>query len=430
MIVVYVGPTISSEEVTSILDCRCLPPVSHGDILQLDLENISAIGIIDGYFEGAPSVWHKEILYAMDQGVHVYGAASMGALRAAELHSFGMQGVGTIFEWYRDLVIEDDDEVAVSHGPVESDYMVASEPMVNIRKTLQLALEAEVISQNDFTALINRAKGTFYKQRNWGALLSGARWEVLLDWVKTNRVDLKKEDALAMTTKLVSDQSKFDQALRTNYLFEWTNVWDAAFCSIRGDASPFLSVPDRLVLEQIKLEPAVYLAIEEQVLSRWLSNNPDKVEAGAEAKEALKAFRAKNGLTMHAELLAYMQQVDLSETDLVSQMEREGSIMAARKLSGDLSGEIISALHQDNKYAELLQIAMAKEDALQQAEISVSASKVKRGSYLIWYFERILGVEVPYDIAAYATANGFTGVAEFDRILLKEYLYQEHLSNK
>ena len=61
-----------------------------------------AVGIIDGYFQQVPSVWHKEILWAMAQGVHVFGSASMGALRAAELAPFGMRGVGLIFEAYRD----------------------------------------------------------------------------------------------------------------------------------------------------------------------------------------------------------------------------------------------------------------------------------------------------------------------------------------
>ena len=75
-----------------------------------------AIGIIDGYFENIPSVWHKEILWAMSQGIHVFGSASMGALRAAELAPFGMEGVGAIFEAYRDGWLEDDDEVASEDG--------------------------------------------------------------------------------------------------------------------------------------------------------------------------------------------------------------------------------------------------------------------------------------------------------------------------
>ena len=53
-----------------------------------------AIGIIDGVFLDVASVWHREILWALSQGVHVFGAASMGALRAAELDGFGMRGVG------------------------------------------------------------------------------------------------------------------------------------------------------------------------------------------------------------------------------------------------------------------------------------------------------------------------------------------------
>ena len=69
-----------------------------------------------------PTVWHKEILWAMAQGIHVFGAASIGALRAAELDAFGMRGIGRIYEAFRDGVLEDDDEVAVLHGPEELGY--------------------------------------------------------------------------------------------------------------------------------------------------------------------------------------------------------------------------------------------------------------------------------------------------------------------
>ncbi|MCK5364697.1 MAG: hypothetical protein KAR22_17095, partial [Gammaproteobacteria bacterium] len=121
-IYVFVGPTLSVEDASAVLDAVYLPPVQQGDIYRVaTLLNPSAIGIIDGYFQQVPSVWHKEILWAMARGVHVFGSASMGALRAAELEPFGMQGVGRIFEAYRSGVFapyfgeafEDDDEVAV-----------------------------------------------------------------------------------------------------------------------------------------------------------------------------------------------------------------------------------------------------------------------------------------------------------------------------
>ena len=136
---VFVGPTVLTIDVTSVLDATCLPPVAQGDLVRLLPRKPRAIGIIDGYFERVPAVWHKEILWTMEQGTHVFGSASMGALRAAELCPFGMAGVGRIFEDYRDGVLEDDDEVALIHGPAESGYIGMPEPMVNIRRTLSKA---------------------------------------------------------------------------------------------------------------------------------------------------------------------------------------------------------------------------------------------------------------------------------------------------
>jgi len=149
--ILFAGPTLRPEEVRSFGAAECLPPVRHGDVYRVaSRRRPRAIGIIDGVFQHVPSVWHKEILWAMANGIHVFGAASMGALRAAELHSFGMVGVGRIFEAYRsgalepygDAPFEDDDEVAVIHGPPETGYVALSEAMVNIRATLAEAASA------------------------------------------------------------------------------------------------------------------------------------------------------------------------------------------------------------------------------------------------------------------------------------------------
>ena len=56
MIVIFAGPTICHSEIQQHLDCVCLPPIGHGDILKLLPKLPEAIGIIDGYFEGVPSV--------------------------------------------------------------------------------------------------------------------------------------------------------------------------------------------------------------------------------------------------------------------------------------------------------------------------------------------------------------------------------------
>ena len=92
--IVFAGPSIAGVDVPEGLDIR--PPAKQGDVYLATLEDPPAIGIIDGYFEGVPAVWHKEVLWALAHDIPVLGASSMGALRAAELDHFGMIGVGPI----------------------------------------------------------------------------------------------------------------------------------------------------------------------------------------------------------------------------------------------------------------------------------------------------------------------------------------------
>ena len=141
---VFLGPSLPLEQARDLCGATYLPPAKQGDIARaLRTYEPEAIGLIDGFFEQVPAVWHKEILWALQERVAVLGASSMGALRAAELQQFGMVGIGKIFRAYSsgsfppfdDLRFEDDDEVAVVHGPPELNY-VGSVALVDIRATL------------------------------------------------------------------------------------------------------------------------------------------------------------------------------------------------------------------------------------------------------------------------------------------------------
>ena len=182
------------------------PPARQGDVYGAALTGPDVIGIIDGYFEIVPTVWHKEILWAMAQGIHVFGAASSGALRAAELDAFGMRGIGRIYEWFRDGVLEDDDEVAVLHGPEELGYPPLTEPMVNMRATFDEAARIGVLTPELAAQLIATAKSLFYKERTYDAVLqraaasglSAAALRDLATWLPSNRIDQKRCDAATL----------------------------------------------------------------------------------------------------------------------------------------------------------------------------------------------------------------------------------------
>ena len=173
--VLFVGPSLARDDLADLKDFEILPPVAQGDMYAAAKSVPKAIGIIDGYFHGVPAVWHKEILWAMDQGIHVFGSASMGALRAAELHTFGMLGVGLIFEHYRDGLLTDDDEVAVLHGPKEAGFVTVTEPMVNVRATITAAVETELLSRDQGDRILELAKAQYYQERTWDTVLAALR---------------------------------------------------------------------------------------------------------------------------------------------------------------------------------------------------------------------------------------------------------------
>lgn len=434
MIVVYAGPTLGHGEITQYIDCVCLPPISHGDILRILPEMPTAIGIIDGYFEGAPAVWHKEILYALDQGVQVYGSSSMGALRAAELHPFGMVGVGQIFEWYRDGVLQDDDEVAILHGPAEVGFMVASEPMVSIRATLELAHQQQVINEVQKNTLLASAKNTFYKNRNWSDLLESSidmfgdqtLTRNLKDWLEQNRIDLKKQDAVQMLETMHRQQAGFPEKPATDYHFEWTNVWDTAYYEHGqplADEKP-VGDNDRRVLDQLRLDPDRYQRYRDKALLGWICNNQVEIPVSDKGvKAALKQFRADNHLDSRSQLQDYLARADLDEARLTALMQGVSRVDYIRQLAGDLRPGIIDQLKLDGGYFKFLEMARLKQEALKSAGADPDLPDVVPAQLLAWYFGERLGSSIPQRLEHHLARIDLEDSDEFYRLISADYLY-------
>jgi hypothetical protein len=235
-IVVFTGPTLAADEASAVLDADYRPPAAQGDVYRAAARSPGVIGIIDGYFERTPSVWHKEILWAMSRGIHVFGGASMGALRAAELDAFGMEGVGRIFEAYRDGALEDDDEVAVVHAAAEFGFRPGSDAMVDIRATIARAVGAGVLSAATGLAFECIAKDMFYPRRNYTAIARCAiesglpHGEVggFLQWLPEHRFSQKRADAVAMLKTIRHRIESGLEAKRVKFSFETTAMWERA----------------------------------------------------------------------------------------------------------------------------------------------------------------------------------------------------------
>jgi len=201
--VIFTGNSISHEDARKILGANYQPPVRRFQLEKFVQEGYKIIGIIDGIFFDRAAVGHREILSALDSGVKVVGGASMGALRASELDTHGMIGVGKVYEWYRDGVIESDDEVAVSTNP--DTFEPISVPLVNIRETLKAALASGLVSEEEYDGLLKLAIDTYYPDRSYfGLVKEGVKKGLIpeekkksvLDFCTGNEIDVKREDAV------------------------------------------------------------------------------------------------------------------------------------------------------------------------------------------------------------------------------------------
>lgn len=216
---IFCGPSLEPAYVQNAIasagaDVVVLPPARQGDVLRLLRSKPKVIGLIDGFFLQQPAVHFKELLLALESGTAVLGAASMGALRAAELAVYGMEGIGNIYQMYIEGSLDGDDEVALLHASQDDGYRPLSDALVNIRVNVQRALQEKIINRAMASAIVNVAKRLHFTERTYANVLSqlahsGPRqWgrmnlNAFRDYVDHCGVDQKREDAIALVSAVI-----------------------------------------------------------------------------------------------------------------------------------------------------------------------------------------------------------------------------------
>jgi hypothetical protein len=228
MKVVFVGPSLP-DAAEHVRDVVVRHPAASGDVAKAVMDGATVIGIVDGYFENVASVWHKEILFALSEGVTVFGGASMGALRAAECAPFGMIGVGSVFRAYASGALIDDDAVGQVHGPAELGYVPLSEPLVNIAATLDRLRSDMLITESEHRTTLEAAERLFFKSRTFANAIAGTniesyRAEEIRRLCVERRRDLKCEDAMLLLARVeAADDRRHPPP--TEWRFSETQMW-------------------------------------------------------------------------------------------------------------------------------------------------------------------------------------------------------------
>jgi len=173
-VLIYSGPSLDDDSIREqIPEAIVKGPVRQGDFISDAMEyEPTHVIILEGAFHQSLSVWHKEIVWGLQiAGIKaIYGAASMGALRAADLANFGMIGFGKIFQWYFEGVITDESEVAAIYHQAQGRYVSLTTPLVNVRGALLKGLETGLLEHEEAEEIFAKTRAIHWTKRTPAAL--------------------------------------------------------------------------------------------------------------------------------------------------------------------------------------------------------------------------------------------------------------------
>jgi hypothetical protein len=211
--IVFLGPSLSIEKARKIINAKFLPPAKKGDFIKLSLISEKKIIIlIDGVFlQDYPPTPIEVFQVVNKNNFQVYGASSLGALRAVELEKFGMKGYGRVFEIFKKNIINSDDEVAVTF---DNSYNLLSEAMIDIRYNLFLAFKKGIIDKETKQLITRTAKKIYFPFRSYENIMKKSielysnRRDTIKDFnnfVSTQRQSLKELDAMGILKKIAEN---------------------------------------------------------------------------------------------------------------------------------------------------------------------------------------------------------------------------------
>lgn len=427
-LVVFLGPTLDRREAEALVDATVLPPVSMGDVYAVARDRPWGIAIIDGAFDRVPSVWHKEILWAMSRGVHVYGSSSMGALRAAELHTFGMIGVGSVFEAYRDGTLTDDDEVAVVHGPAGVGYAAGSEAMVNIRATLEAARDAGLIPPAIHDHLVRLAKATHYADRSWARLWEAAAQtssmppgslDALRAWLPSGRRDVKADDARRLLAHIRETRGTTPGPKEVGYRFHGTTFWEELRSAVARRplvAAPDpAALPDDAVLEEVRITGDPYRHLRERALVRMLA-----LEVAERDGEAAPPVAPLSDDAPRTPGFSSSERARLRAHDALCDRIR-------RRYAHNLGMSLRDEMRSAGQFESFDARARRKQEVLARRGLEnpgCAEAGVAEPELWSWFFREVLARDVPPDLDAWAADHDFEDRDVMRRAVLREWVFR------
>jgi hypothetical protein len=412
-IVVFLGPSLPIEKAKEILpDAIYLPPCKQSDLLSVaTIDQPNVIILIDGVFGQSLSVWHKEILFALSKGIHVIGCSSMGAIRAAECHEFGMQGFGKIFWWYKNGNFEDDDVVAVTHS---HEGVPTSLPMVNVAETLVALLAENEIECDDFEQVHDAFRKAYFPDRT---LKLVPKW--MRSKFQRNYVDVKGEDAEFTLRHVRDNLSKYESPFVPDFKMRECHLFNAQYERDRrvrrndGEV-PLAEIDGFLALQSDQFERINWDAnnrLAARVLSEVLNLEPSAEEWRDEASR----FCAVHGIRCDDDFSAWLNRNDLSGSEFNQLMLENAKIrklhkaLHVSKVACRNTKTVLDHLRITGEYPSVADEAASQEMAVNRVAPDFMHCPISREPIesILEDHCQDMGVGVPCDLNTWLRESGF-----------------------
>lgn len=377
----FLGPSLPIDLARAILpDAVYLPPAGQADIMSaLRRWEPDIIALIDGTFLHTLAVWHKEILAALDRGVAVYGASSMGALRAVECAPFGMVGIGRIYELFADGTLTDDDEVALAHAGPDEGWRPLSEAMANVRATLAAAAADGVITADEHQRIVAAGKALYFPDRAWPAILAAAVDAGLEPeaaarvraFVAAHAVDQKRADARELLHTLAALGDDVPPTRTQGWTFHRSRPckgleWREVRVQRPAGAVSFETIARHVMLHRSGAAQLMARASAREIQIMFAELLGIDATEQQTAYETAR-FRRRLGLRTDADLAAYLHRSDVTSWEFDALMHRLAVCrrvedwLRVRRYRLGLSAPLLDELRMTDEYAQWADRAARQE---------------------------------------------------------------------
>jgi len=422
-IICYLGPSLPLYRAVELCPSIIFrPPAKQGDVLSDAVEiQPDRILLIDGEFSQNLSVWHKELVFALSKDIKVYGASSMGALRAADLWRQGMIGGGLIYEAYKSGKTEDDSEVALLyHCDPKGVYHPATVPLVNVRFTLWRYAEMLAMSTDHQEAVLGAAKAIHFTLRGEMSLL--AAWIPILGentaaFLVNNLVDQKYLDAEWLLTNYQSlqpDPASIQPSEASLSKFFWAQYDRDRRVTVSGTRMEQQHIEAYIALNSID-QAQLFWDAKCFHLTHMLAEMLGVQVTEQEVKDEQYRFITRHGITSMGENENWIRENNLTIGEFMLLMVRMATV---RRLHHWLSSSLVPVestkitldyLKSHNSYTYWARECAAKEAELQRKKVDetllISATKPVEGQ-LHEHCQRT-GLTVDGTIEDFVTETGF-----------------------